>query len=51
MGRLSPSEAGEMVLDWDLRLFHLTLNFLQIKQTVQTLIRRRSVSDAAHCGV
>ena len=30
-----------MVLNGDLRLFHLTINFLQFKQTVQTPIRRR----------
>ena len=29
----------EMVLNGDLRLFHLILKFLQFKQTVQTLIR------------
>ena len=30
-----------MVLNGDLRLLYLTRNFLQFKQTVQTLIRRR----------
>ena len=32
-----------MVLNGDLKLFYLTLNFLLFKQTVQTLIRRRSL--------
>ena len=31
----------KIVPNGDLRLFHLTLDFLQFKQTVQTLIRRR----------
>ena len=32
---------GRLILNGDLRLFHLTFNFLLFKQTVQTLIRRR----------
>ena len=40
-----------MVLKGDLRLFHLTFNFLKFKQTVRTMIRRHSVpSDLnIHC--